>query len=1424
MIGAKHLDPVIGVDIHIIMIPSPAGPIPTPLPNPFIGMVFDPMDLFPIVGATVLVNGMPVGAAGTGVWNKPPGHFPIGGPFMKLPGNEGEIFMGSATVKADGAPFSYTGLPVLSCSDIGTPAPPRAKKRGGTKSLSMPTSVVLSIPMGMPVLVGGPPTIDMMAMAFKLGLAALGKGLKKFKKMQKNSDKWADLSKKLRKKADDLCDKLGVPDNIRNLCRKAICTLTGHPVDVATGKVLTDLVDFELPGPIPIVWERTWYSTSVYNGCLGRGWHHSYDLALAKDEEEGMLAFRLEDGRNVVFPMIAIGEESYNRKEKLTLLREQDGFILRDSNLLQYRFKEDASDVCPLRSIRDTSNNEIRFEYDDFNALQTIIDSAGRTLAVQTDIAGRIRSIRAPHPDTIGETFPLVRYEYDGDGHLLRSIDPLEYAFTYKYEHHLLVKETNRTGLSFYFEYNGITHDAKCLRTWGDGGIYDHKLIYQEGHTIVENSLGYKTDHYHKDGLVYRQIDPKGNEVFFGYNEFTEATYEQDALGHQTQYSYDENGNRTSTTFPDGSTLEMVYNDYDQLEGATDQIGGRWNWLYDNQQRLIRRIDPLERSTIYTYEPQTGNLKLIIDPAGGKTILGYDPQKNINQVTTPNNASTRWEYDKLGRVTKTIDPKGNVQERLFDLKNQIVQVNDADGNQRFLEYDGESNVLHAKDKQHEVHFEYQGMGHLSTRTENNTKVQFQYDTEENLTGIINEHGYAYQFDLDANGEVEIESGFDEVKRHYRRDAAGRVSLVTRASGIETAYDYDPMNRVIGVRHSNGESEQYEYRADGELLLAKNDSGTVGFERDVLGRVLQEDQNGYLVSSEYDILGLRSRVQSSLGVDLSIKRNLMGDVLGMQASTQNKPWEIEFTRDIMGLELERLLPGGVKGKWERDNIGRPIRHQVTGSGSTLHRDRAYNWGVNDRLKRYVDFGKEITTFEHDAVGNLSAAYYPDGSKENRMPDAVGNLFKKQDQSDRKYGPAGQLLEADGTTYTYDEEGNLMLKKTQQGDSWQYEWNAAGMLQQVIRPDKEAVSFAYDALGRRLSKTYKGSTTRWVWDGNVPLHEWTEDSNNLAPTPPQNIENNILDFESSEEDIIIIEEIPKQTTSYEPQEEIEIIIEEIGVIPETAVLSKPIIASTPSLATATHIPVNMVTWLFEPESFSPIAKLVGKQQYNIQTDHLGTPISMFDEQGKKVWAADTSSYGDLRNLVGNKMACPFRYPGQYEDEETGLYYNRFRYYSPDMGEYINQDPIRLVGNNLNIYAYVGDSNAWVDPFGLNACKKLDDDKAATFMGGKYSARVLKEDIILYRAGEAGKPLGQFFSKDPPKGVLQTRIDKAVLPVWPGGAKSVIDTGYAIKIPKGTTVYTGKVAPQGGIYLGGTQQVVVLEPWKIEGVEVINSFSLK
>lgn len=117
-------------------------------------------------------------------------------------------------------------------------------------------------------------------------------------------------------------------------------------------------------------------------------------------------------------------------------------------------------------------------------------------------------------------------------------------------------------------------------------------------------------------------------------------------------------------------------------------------------------------------------------------------------------------------------------------------------------------------------------------------------------------------------------------------------------------------------------------------------------------------------------------------------------------------------------------------------------------------------------------------------------------------------------------------------------------------------------------------------------------------------------------------------------------------------------------------------------------------------------------------------------------------------------------------------------------------------------------------------LPDAMAGTFAGGRYRVVELLEDTILYRSGTAAAPLGQYFSGEPPTSVLLTCIDNAVLPVWPDGGASPLDTAFAIKIPAGTQVYIGEVGSQGGMFVGGKQQIVVVKPWTIPGVQVIES----
>ena len=103
---------------------------------------------------------------------------------------------------------------------------------------------------------------------------------------------------------------------------------------------------------------------------------------------------------------------------------------------------------------------------------------------------------------------------------------------------------------------------------------------------------------------------------------------------------------------------------------------------------------------------------------------------------------------------------------------------------------------------------------------------------------------------------------------------------------------------------------------------------------------------------------------------------------------------------------------------------------------------------------------------------------------------------------------------------------------------------------------------------------------------------------------------------------------------------------------------------------------------------------------QLDHLGTPIAAHNAKGEAVWTAEYEAWGRIRKETvsdGLKVNIPFRFQGQYYDEESGLHYNRFRYYDPEIGRFVSQDPIGLMGG-INVYIYASNPIEWVDPFGL------------------------------------------------------------------------------------------------------------------------------
>jgi uncharacterized Zn-binding protein involved in type VI secretion len=123
--AAKQSDPVTGTDIHIVLVPSPGGPVPTPTPLPFNGTITGGCS------PNVLIDKMPAAVVGSTATNVPP-HIPPNGTFQVPPTNQGTVVVGSATVRINNKPAARVGDPVQTCND---PAPAPTGTIGGASTV-----------------------------------------------------------------------------------------------------------------------------------------------------------------------------------------------------------------------------------------------------------------------------------------------------------------------------------------------------------------------------------------------------------------------------------------------------------------------------------------------------------------------------------------------------------------------------------------------------------------------------------------------------------------------------------------------------------------------------------------------------------------------------------------------------------------------------------------------------------------------------------------------------------------------------------------------------------------------------------------------------------------------------------------------------------------------------------------------------------------------------------------------------------------------------------------------------------------------------------------------------------------------------------------------------------------------------------------
>lgn len=1287
------------------------APTPTPFPHPFIGLVFDPagMILQEVVAALaaglappdpgkVWISGFPATVTG-GPVSMPVPHFiiPPGlswapiprAPAPKVglrgklplpalplpPPSDAVLMMGAMFVKMQGANAVRMGEVALSCSD----------------PVRMPTSQVVSTGMNGLVTVGGPPGVDWQQVTLMAGQRAL-------------RTEWI---------ADRVLNAAGkaIPEvfkRTRNIVHKSACVLTGHPVNVATGSVLTDAVDFDIgtQGSLPLRFTRD-YNSSWFDreSTLGFGWVHSLDQRVWI--EPHCIAFQSPDGREIEFSTRALeggvmrkGDTLFDPVDRLTLrshgqfrwtIRRSDGVVLEFSPIVGEAAGDTDRGLGRLTKIRSPDGKTIALAYDAKARLQSATDCAGRAASFEHDTRGRLRRIGLPTADGSGVR-PHAEFRYDDAGDLVEVLDALGHVTRYRYDQHLLVEETNRNGLSFYFKYDGYGRFARCIETWGidpargaETGIYHHLIDHDRSNrrTVVTDSLR-RLNVYEYDGafMVTKQVGPMGGETSFAYDHAHREVRREDALGRVTETTYDARGNRVMLSEPGQRVTQFEYDDEDRCVAKTNPADARWAWAYDALGRVTAQTDPLGYMERYTYEPS--GLGGIVDAAGYATRVERNEAGDVIAVTAPDGSTRRWDRDALGRVIGFTNELGQRQQFARDALGRVVQVDEPDGNVRQFGYDPEGNLVRARDRRVDVAMTYCGLGRLATRTIGESTTRFTYDTEEQLIEVSSPAGRAHRYQLSPLGEVDVEIGFDGREQQYERDALGRV-VGLRRGGKQIRIDYGPDGEVLSVLHDGGPELRYQHRKDGVLVEASTEEVTVSFERDLLGRPIRETCGDDWVTSAYDHAGRRTVVESSRGAKVESTFDPRGSLTRLGASSGGVRWDATFSRNALGHEVDRQAPGNARGYWWRDELGRPTQHFV-GINQEPMRLRKYGWDPGGRLRQLEEASQEPSVLEHDAAANLSNVLGP------------GNRVLHLHGRDRTFDDADALLEYRGpdgpVRDAYDANGNLQHREEPGGGQWFFHHDTAGQLVQIDRPDGAAVSLSYDALGRRILKNANGIVTRWLWDGLRPLHEWREDAE-----PPKLIRT--CELAARRKSLLELRDTLNTKLGERGEAQW---WSRLRADAEEDFVAAEVLREAQGESDSRFDPgpdPGPLVWLFGEDPFSPLARLSADAAHSIMSDHLGAPLCLVRAEPSSAaadWQCTIDAFG-VAAVVGDRHLCPWRFPGQYCDAETEMHYNRFRYYDPARGDYIEPDPLGLEGG-MNPYAYVADPTTQTDPLGLSS----------------------------------------------------------------------------------------------------------------------------
>jgi len=786
-------------------------------------------------------------------------------------------------------------------------------------------------------------------------------------------------------------------------------------------------------------------------------------------------------------------------------------------------------------------------------------------------------------------------------------------------------------------------------------------------------------------------------------------------------YEYDRAGNLVRATDLYKTTFTFAYDAANRMTRRTDRRGYSFHFEYDEQGRCIHsRGDDGLLDVFLDYQPDARNT-IVRRGDGGRWVYTYNAGRSITKITDPYGNATDFTLDELGRVIQEIDPNGNVTQLHYD---------------EFGHHD----------------YRVDPNGHLLPTP------SVDPNPPDPLAYVLPETSLAWEFGhlIVAEDITQPEPGdpiLDRFPREVVDSVLGRPTIYDPAANSDPSGESEPQNlRDDDFNRPIEESghrftQRWQYDPNGNLIVHQDRDGSVyrwAFESwNALSR--EVDPFGNVTSYEHSVQGLVARVTDAGGTVTEYEYDLNEQLVEVRQRPGN---EETYRRDRAGNIVEkRGAHGRILVTWEiaRGNLDK-VRTQASGEQHLFEHDErgritkaetpagvaTFSYDVAGRILSDKRDGKGVA---HEfGTGRLIDTTYFESFHVKYSTSDDGSLIINDPTGARhvfQYGESGLIrkLLANGTRELcqYDPEGRCLHKIVLHGNGdapWlrNYSYSGSGDLLAARDTRRGLTKYRHDAAHRLIEESGpRGSARRFEHDvannlvSQPNLTGVTIGQGNRIQTA------NGDSFIYNDRDHISARSGASGTTTYDYNDLDMLVRCDINGEAWTAGydaygrrIKKTWHGRTTTyywddfrLAAELRHEGSVRIYIYADEAalvpfmFVEYASLEAEpgtgQRYYVFTNQVGAPIRVDGSEGERRWTGSISPYGVAEGAQDNALEMPLRFPGHYHDPETGLHCNRFRYYSPELGRYLQSDPAGQEGA-INVYAYPVNPLVGVDIDGL------------------------------------------------------------------------------------------------------------------------------